>query len=184
MINSKIKICTGCDGEFPATTEFFHVKNSYLSGLNSQCKVCVAKRTKRYRKINRKIILVKKKVYYNDNKKKVSVTYRLWRKNNKDKCSGYVKNHNFLKRTNGIGFGDEQWKALLKTHNYRCAYCGILGKDTKQKYLTQDHVIPIDKGGEHSPENIVPACLSCNCKKGNKLNWLTPKMFDEKKEAV
>ena len=35
--------------------------------------------------------------------------------------------------------------------------------------LTQDHVIPLSKGGQHIKENIVPACPSCNSKKGNRM---------------
>ena len=57
----------------------------------------------------------------------------------------------------------------IAKYNYRCAYCG------KQCALTVDHVIPISKGGKHSPNNVVPACIGCNDRKGIKL-W-TPKVF-------
>jgi 5-methylcytosine-specific restriction endonuclease McrA len=55
------------------------------------------------------------------------------------------------------------WLNILLEHNYRCHYCGA--KTT----LTMDHVIPLSKGGKHIKENIVPACLPCNLKKGTKL---------------
>lgn len=35
--------------------------------------------------------------------------------------------------------------------------------------LTMDHVIPLSRGGDHSIDNIVPSCFSCNASKGNKL---------------
>lgn len=54
----------------------------------------------------------------------------------------------------------EQWVAIIKAYKSRCAYCGI--KSTK---LTQDHVIPVSKGGSYTPDNIVPACLPCNSRK-------------------
>ena len=54
----------------------------------------------------------------------------------------------------------EQWKAIQQAYKHRCAYCG-----TKPKKLTQDHVIPLSKGGGTTPDNIVPACLSCNSRK-------------------
>lgn len=46
----------------------------------------------------------------------------------------------------------------------RCAYCGKLIKDD----LTLDHVEPASRGGNHKPQNIVPACLPCNGVKGDR----------------
>ena len=54
----------------------------------------------------------------------------------------------------------EQWQAILKQYRYRCAYC-----DKKMKNLHAEHVIPISKGGGTTPDNIVPACISCNSRK-------------------
>ena len=54
---------------------------------------------------------------------------------------------------------DGEWMAILDYFNYRCAYCG------QQKVLTQDHIEPISKGGNHTKDNVVPACQSCNSKK-------------------
>jgi len=34
--------------------------------------------------------------------------------------------------------------------------------------LTLDHVIPLKQHGPHDIENIVPACRSCNSRKGAK----------------
>jgi 5-methylcytosine-specific restriction endonuclease McrA len=35
-------------------------------------------------------------------------------------------------------------------------------------YLTIDHVIPLSKGGEHSPLNVQAAHATCNYSKGNR----------------
>lgn len=56
-----------------------------------------------------------------------------------------------------------QWQVLQEKYDYRCFYCG------KQAKLTKDHVLPVSKGGEDTIDNIVPACLSCNRRKGVKL---------------
>lgn len=61
----------------------------------------------------------------------------------------------------GKGLTLEDWNAILLRFGFKCAYCGIL-----TARLTIDHVIPISKGGSNSRENIVPACQSCNSKKG------------------
>jgi 5-methylcytosine-specific restriction endonuclease McrA len=45
----------------------------------------------------------------------------------------------------------------------RCYYCGL------ERKLTQDHVVPLSKGGSHSKDNVVAACRSCNSSKGDRL---------------
>jgi len=61
----------------------------------------------------------------------------------------------------------QEWLDILKEYKYKCAYCGrgfnLFNRPEK------DHVIPISKGGDNTKENIVPACKSCNSKKGNKI---------------
>lgn len=42
----------------------------------------------------------------------------------------------------------------------RCVYCGSTNR------ISADHFIPLCRGGSDSLDNIVPACLSCNCSKG------------------
>lgn len=59
-------------------------------------------------------------------------------------------------------FTAEQWKAMQEAYNHCCAYCGKRAKG----HLTQDHITPLSRGGSHTLSNIVPACRSCNSKKG------------------
>jgi len=56
----------------------------------------------------------------------------------------------------------KEWQQILLLYGHKCIYCG------ETKNLTQDHVIPVSKGGNHIKENVVPACRSCNCSKGNR----------------
>jgi len=55
-----------------------------------------------------------------------------------------------------------EWQYIKKLYKNRCVYCGEI------KTLEMDHIIPISKGGDHTKENIVPACRSCNAKKGDR----------------
>lgn len=59
-------------------------------------------------------------------------------------------------------FTADQWAEMKRRYKYRCYYCG------EKKPLTQDHVIPISRGGEHTWLNILPACQSCNSRKQDK----------------
>jgi len=56
-----------------------------------------------------------------------------------------------------------EWEAILEAAGHACIYCG------SQKQLTQDHLTPISKGGDHTAENVAPACLPCNSSKGAKV---------------
>ncbi|KPC89921.1 hypothetical protein ADL27_38570 [Streptomyces sp. NRRL F-6602] len=50
---------------------------------------------------------------------------------------------------------------------YGCVYCG-------GPYEHIDHVTPLSRGGEHSIDNLVPACGECNLQKSDAdpLSWL------------
>lgn len=56
----------------------------------------------------------------------------------------------------------EQWKITMDEFNNKCCYCG------KKRKLTQDHFIPLSKGGWYTHNNIVPSCGECNINKSNK----------------
>lgn len=60
---------------------------------------------------------------------------------------------------------DDQLK--LKMHQ-ACSYCG------SQENLSMDHLIPKERGGPESADNIVWACRSCNSSKGatDLLDWM------------
>ena len=55
---------------------------------------------------------------------------------------------------------------LLERDEYKCQYCGM---NLPPKELNMDHVVPRDRGGGTSWENIVISCIRCNSKKRNRL---------------
>lgn len=50
--------------------------------------------------------------------------------------------------------------------DFTCQYCA---KPFRESDLNLDHVMPRDKGGRMSWENIVTSCIRCNTRKANKL---------------
>lgn len=60
------------------------------------------------------------------------------------------------------GLTTAEWKAILELYGGRCAYCGSQG-------ATQDHVVPVSRGGAHTANNVVPSCRPCNSRKGAKV---------------
>jgi 5-methylcytosine-specific restriction endonuclease McrA len=55
---------------------------------------------------------------------------------------------------------------IFNRDRYTCQYCGVQGRN-----LTLDHVIPRYRGGQHTWENVVSACVACNRRKAGR----TPK---------
>jgi 5-methylcytosine-specific restriction endonuclease McrA len=60
-------------------------------------------------------------------------------------------------------FTTKKWLQMCEETGYRCVYCF-----QESLNLTMDHVVPLSKGGVHDVSNIVPACKSCNTRKGTK----------------
>jgi len=59
----------------------------------------------------------------------------------------------------------EQWRVRCEYFGWRCHYCHC---PLTERTATQDHKIPLSKGGTNWPANLVPACLTCNSRKGTK----------------
>jgi 5-methylcytosine-specific restriction endonuclease McrA len=54
-------------------------------------------------------------------------------------------------------------KNILVRDRHTCQYCG-----RRTGSLTVDHIIPKERGGTDTWENLVTACPACNRKKGNR----------------
>jgi 5-methylcytosine-specific restriction endonuclease McrA len=56
-----------------------------------------------------------------------------------------------------------EWEAILEAAGHACIYCGTATN------LTMDHLTPLARGGNHTAENVAPACGPCNSSKGAKV---------------
>lgn len=84
---------------------------------------------------------------------------RSWQKNQRNRV---------LKRLKNVGNSHtfEEWETLKAQYNWTCPCCK---KREPEVSLTEDHIIPLSKGGSDNIENIQPLCRSCNCKKHTKI---------------
>jgi 5-methylcytosine-specific restriction endonuclease McrA len=144
----------------------------------------------------RKKINERNKIWTMENSDTVRIRRKKWMEKNPDHRKKYyqsingkeiIKSHN-LKRERLLkgkmcDLNGNQWEEIKKSQNYRCAYCGKPESDSK---LTQDHIVPISKGGNHTMANIQGLCKSCNSIKHNKLDftWYIISMISEGYDVI
>lgn len=92
-----------------------------------------------------------------------------WQKDNPEKVANYARIRRARKQNVVVEpVTTKDWRDILDLWYYHCAYC-LMPQELLPSTLTMDHVIPLCRGGVHSKDNLVPACLHCNCAKGKKL---------------
>ena len=111
------------------------------------------------------------KRYYEKNPQKVKKRIKKWRDENKDYVNFINLRRHTLKKNAKGSHTFQEWLDLKEKCNYICQICGLKEPFENQyfKYLTEDHKIPLTKGGTDYIENIQPLCQSCNAKKHNKI---------------
>lgn len=115
------------------------------------------------------------------NRAYLSEQNRLWFQKNPGARSAYIQNYRakhpgthyraLVVKPKPGRVTRAEWQERLEEFNHACAYCLRTGVR-----LSQDHMIPRTKGGEHSIVNVVPACRSCNSQKNARgvLSMLSP----------
>lgn len=98
-----------------------------------------------------------------DVRKRSREAIRQWYKKHPEKTTEYRHKRRAARYSVPCTLTIEQWQILLEVWYHRCAYC-----ERGNIKLTQDHVVPISRGGAHAMSNVVPACSLCNSKKGTK----------------
>lgn len=103
------------------------------------------------------------------NREKIRAAHVAWCKANAEPCAAHAATRRARKRAApGRGISSAQRREIINAALGLCAYCN------ERRPLALDHIEPLVRGGAHDPENIAPACKSCNSAKGDSplLVWL------------
>lgn len=165
LIMSLTQKCTNCHQIKPFPDSFFRDARR-KSGYGSQCKRCQAEYKRQYL-AQRRATDPAYRAYKHESDNR-------YHKTPAGKMS--LRRRTFKeKNPSGIHtFTSEDWQVLLEAFGNQCAYC------RRDDPLEMDHFIPLKRGGNTIPGNIVPACHICNASKGNHLpeEWCTPEQIE------
>lgn len=93
------------------------------------------------------------------------VADKKWKNNHREATRAQGRRRRALKKRAPVNdLTHDQWLEIQAAQDHRCYYCG---KRRKGK-LTQDHIVPLSKGGSHTVQNVIAACHSCNSRKGTR----------------
>jgi len=103
--------------------------------------------------------------YKRKNNERIKECRRNWCDRNRLHVRIKNQNRRALKLMSVGTHTEQEFLVSCKMHDWTCAYCGV---EVDKQSVTEDHVIPLSRGGNNSIDNIVPSCGHCNISKGNK----------------
>jgi len=174
----KTKVCKTCKINKPLT-EFYQQNKKRKNGeeyiyYNPNCKECCILKSlewnysnieahhKNYNKYYNSNTNIKQKQREKSKKARESGYYKKWQNKNKEKISHYnIKRQEFKMHD----ITKEEWQECLEYFDYKCAYCGMTVKESKNIYGKTLHKEHVDHNGSNKIYNCVPSCQSCNSSK-------------------
>ena len=126
------------------------------------------------KKISQTLANKKRKPLSEEHKKKISETNKLkvgplnsnWKGGISKDRNHYDYERRALERGTLGSHTLGEWETLKVQYGFTCPCCRQSEPEIK---LTEDHIIPLSKGGSNYIENIQPLCKSCNSKKHTKI---------------
>lgn len=153
-----VQKCSNCKKVKPLKE--FSKQASCELGYRKECKLCRNAKAREWYNKNKDYRMKTVSAWREANRDKIAKAGANWTKANAEKKSNHYHARKARLRQNGV-FKISQ-KDLIKIYMSQCFYCGSKGK------MTQDHVVPIHRGGRHSIGNLVAACQVCNSSKQDK----------------
>ena len=187
------KTCLGC-GLAKEYSEF-HRQKSSPDGYRPRCKQCRKAPARAYYEKNADVIKKRASDWQCANRERYLRSLRNWRVRNRAKKRGDDGSYHREHREERLAYNKtperraahrantktqkakrraaiestiepitaEQWQEIQASYLMLCVYCLERCDDP-----TMDHVVALNRGGDHAAGNIVPACRKCNREKTDK----------------
>lgn len=109
--------------------------------------------------------------YMRKNRAKLVARAKAWKQANPERAKVLASHSSHIRRTRLSNTSEAEHKQTLKImaaerqkKSHVCYYCQKRFRGT----MHWDHIIPVSKGGRHSPDNICVACEPCNLSKADR----------------
>jgi len=166
-LDAGLKYCPSCE-------EVHSIDNFHKNGhtIRSFCKKCEIKRSKESKKASGYADRPEVKAKRLEDSRLCKRAKYAFDEDYRLKEISRSHNRRCTVKQRGV-FTSAEWHKALVDFGESCAYCG------SKQGLSQDHVVPISKGGMNNATNIVPACSSCNSSKSDHdmLTWYIVQSF-------
>ena len=122
-----------------------------------------------YRAANREKIAAWFRERYLAHAEEAAAYNRVYRAANRERVRQWGRQGAAVRKARKAGavVGKADYRAILVEHGMVCHICGEDIQTVADLHF--DHVIPLAKGGSHSPDNISPAHALCNQRKGTRI---------------
>jgi 5-methylcytosine-specific restriction endonuclease McrA len=115
------------------------------------------------------------RVWFQKNRARKLLQNKLWRDSHIEEQNMFSRRRRIRKQQVGGKHTVSDWLNVKRLFDYRCAICGRSEPDIS---LTEDHKIPVVKGGTDNIDNIQPLCRSCNSSKATH-TWFACRPVDK-----
>lgn len=175
VVELELRVCTACGSALPL--DAFHRDKRSPDGLRRQCKACRSARVRDWYAANqerqRDRQRERREKWADRIRRQDAERYERNRDERIERATAGVH----LRRTRLFAAGHDSSVTranLRKQYGDACFYCGCemtfartpRGTKRPPNLATLEHVVPVSRGGSHTWDNVVLACLRCNFSKG------------------
>lgn len=153
-------------------------KKKYQKKYYEENKEAASNYGKRWREVNKEYMDEYRKTYYQGNRERINERSRRWRENNKTRMKEILASSRHKRRAKLNGAESEKisQNEVFERDNWMCGICGErVDKNLKFPNVLSaslDHIVPLNKGGTHTYDNVQLAHFGCNSRKSDKVDFI------------